>query len=493
MHSMERPKPSSPDTSRMRLRTPYSLMTRVGELDPLLAFSNACRNELLAAGESSKESRTMWDLSGTSELLRDMSSATDSDELLRLFLGYARRSVEFEHALVLSREGLEFPLFRVMLRAARGDRGFTTTVDDPETAIAGGLLADLLYAGQFRKIPTLALDVAEPSHILLQGSPSLLAFPLFDHGDSVGMVVLLGPSVHDCGPTELCGLAIMGALLQRADRAQALTRQLERTCRALDAELAAAANVQRWLLPPPTPPTAGVHVAASYRTARHASGDYYDAGALPDGRFGVMIADVSGHGAAAAVLMAILRTTVHDELDQSPISGPAALLDYGDDRLCKLGLPDRGAFITAFSGALSTATGEFSYSSAGHPPPRLLRAKDRTIAPLDGANSLPLGVLEHRPQRTEESVVLTRGDLLVLYSDGITEARSPGVTGGELFGVGRLDQVLCQLPDPVTPETAVEAIQRAVERFAGAAPASDDQTLLAVHWQGDEPQPSGAA
>lgn len=432
----------------------------------------------------------MWDIESTSELLRGMSGATDPNELLRLILGHVRRSVDLDRALVLSREGLEFPLFRVVLHAERGDHGFTTKAVDPDIARVGGLLADLLYAGQFRKIPTLALDAAEPSHALLRGSRSLVAFPLFDRGDSVGMVVLLGPSVHDCEPAELCGLAIMGALLQRTSRAHALTRQLETTCRALDAELAAAADVQRWLLPPPTPPTEGVRVAASYRTALHASGDYYDAGELPDGRFGVLIADVSGHGAAAAVLMAILRTTVHDEMDQSPVAGPAALLDYADNRLCKLGLASRGAFVTAFSGALNTTSGEFNYSCAGHPPPRLLRTGAQTITPLDGASTLPLGLLDDRSERAEETIILAPGDLLLFYSDGITEARSPS---GEFFEVSRLDQVLCELPDPVTPETAVEAIQRAVERFTGAAPAADDQTLMAVGWRAGGHSLSSAA
>src|SRR5512147_1206706 len=102
---------------------------------------------------------------------------------------------------------------------------------------------------------------------------------------------------------------------------EALIARLEATCRALDAELAAAASVQRWLLPPLNSPGPHIRVAASYRTAQHASGDYYDAGELPDGRFGVLIADVSGHGAAAAVLMAILRTIVHDEVDRSRVYG----------------------------------------------------------------------------------------------------------------------------------------------------------------------------
>lgn len=435
----------------------------------------------------------MWDIDSTSELLRGMSDAADPDELLRLLLGHIRRTVDLDRALVLSREGLEFPAFRVILHSECGDHGFTSRVVSPDTVCAGGLLADLLYAGQFRKIPTLAVDAAEPSHALLRGSGSLLAFPLFDHADSVGMVVLLGPSVHDCKPTELCGLAIMGALLQRADQADHLAQQLRAACRALDAELASAANVQRWLLPPTAPPSTGVSTAASYRTAQRSGGDYYDAGPLPDGRFGVMIADVSGHGAAAAVLMAIVRTIVHDEVDRSQVVGPAALLDHADIRLSVLGLSSRGWFVTAFSASLDTVTGEFTYSCAGHPPPRLLRARDRTATPLDGANALPLGLFDERPARTEEAVMLEPGDVVVFYSDGITEARSPE---GEFFGVARLDQVLRELPQDAPPDAAIKAIEGAVDKFAGFAGLLDDQTLLAVRWQGATeiacPRPQGS-
>jgi sigma-B regulation protein RsbU (phosphoserine phosphatase) len=262
-----------------------------------------------------------------------------------------------------------------------------------------------------------------------------------------------------------------------------LIRELEATCRALDAELAAAASVQRWLLPPLTSPGPDVLVAASYRTARHASGDYYDAGKLPDGRFGVIIADVSGHGAAAAVLMAILRTVVHDEVDRSRVVGAGALLDYADDRLCALGLPSRGAFVTAFSGSLDTASGAFSYSCAGHPPPRLVRVQSdgrRSITPLDGASTQPLGVLEERPPRVEETVRLSPGDLIMFYSDGIIEARSPE---REFFGLSRLDSALQELPASATPEIAIESINRAIRAFAGPGAPSDDQTLLAFRWR----------
>jgi sigma-B regulation protein RsbU (phosphoserine phosphatase) len=266
------------------------------------------------------------------------------------------------------------------------------------------------------------------------------------------------------------------ALLDRAIHAQTLARQLESTCRKLDLELQAAADVQRWLLPPSTPVVANTSIAASYRTARHSGGDYYDLDEMPDGRLGVLIADVSGKGAAAAVLMVVLRTIVQ-ETARSRVTGPAALLDYADSRLCAMGLAMRGAFITAFCCALDPATGTLTYSSAGHNPPRLLRVHDRTVASLDGAKTVPLGLLDEPSLHAEETVLLMPGDLALFYTDGITEARSPA---GEFFGEDRLDQTLRDLPGAVTPDAAVQAISKAIARFSGDGTPADDQTVLAL-------------
>jgi sigma-B regulation protein RsbU (phosphoserine phosphatase) len=304
-----------------------------------------------------------------------------------------------------------------------------------------------------------------------------MAFPLFRGGSISGMVVLLGSGARPCETTELAALAIMSSLLGRVIEAHELAAQLQTSCRALDAELKAAADVQRWLLPPLTPSSQKAGIAASYITARRSGGDYYDSGELPDGRIGVLIADVSGKGAAAAVLMAVLRTIIHDEVDRAKLGGPAALLDYADARLCALGLPGRGAFVTAVSGILDTNTGVFTYSSAGHPPPRWLRARDRSINPLDGANTVPLGLLEPRSVHTEESVVLDVGDLVLLYTDGITEARSPA---GEFFGIDGVDRVLSGVPRPAMPDQVIGQVSRAVSRFAGDDTPADDQTLLAL-------------
>lgn len=422
----------------------------------------------------------MWDIESTTALLQSMSSSLSPRELLGHFLNHAQSVFNVQRAIVLSREGLKYPHFRVVFNVECGEPPLTRGSEDPEFVTVGGILADLLYAGQFRQIAPVLVSNQEPSRSLLHDCRSLVAFPLFDRGQCTGMVVLLGPSDDDCSAHELCGLAIMASLLQRADHADALARQFEIACRTLNAELTAAASVQRWLLPPSTSSSEAVGVASFYRTAQHCGGDYYDVGPLPDDRIGVLIADVSGHGAAAAVLMAILRTVVHDDIDRFCVGGPAALLDHAHQHLCAIGLPSRGAFIAAFSGTLDPSTGSFTYSCAGHPPPRLLRATDGVVTSIAGACSLPLGIVDEAPGYAEETVQLYPGDLILFYSDGITEARSPS---GEFFGTSRLDLALRELPEHATPEIAVGVIEDGIRSFAGISAPTDDQTLLAVRWQ----------
>jgi sigma-B regulation protein RsbU (phosphoserine phosphatase) len=417
----------------------------------------------------------MWDIHSTTELLKNMSEA-ESDEMVRLFLEHVRRGVHVERALFLGSVGMTAPQYRI-IRSVGWDAEKGCVLTESADVREGGLLARLLYAGGLQNIADLTPEASDPAFDLLRGSRSLIAFPLFEKGSGVGMVVVLASAPHTCSTADLCGLAMIGALLDRAIQSQTLARELESTCRALDCELQAAADVQRWLLPPSAPVVAHTSIATWYRTARHSGGDYYDLAEMPDGRLGVLIADVSGKGAAAAVLMVVLRTILH-EMDWLRTPGPAALLDYADRRLCALGLPQRGVFVTAFACALDRATGTLTYSSAGHNPPRLLRTRQRTVLSLEGARTTPLGMFEQSSTHTEETVVLAPDDLAILYTDGITEAMSPG---GEFFGTEHLDEILRALPEPATPASAVDGIAQAVGEFAGdASPLSDDQTLLVL-------------
>lgn len=416
----------------------------------------------------------MWNIESTARLLKEMSQSTKPGELVRLFFDHLRRSIDVERALVLSGAGLSAPHFRLVHNVNCNDPSNSVLTID--ALRQGGLLSQLLYLGSFQNIKSFSPDPSDPAFDLLQGSNSLMAFPLFEKGVSSGMVVVLGSASQTHSSADLCTLATMTSLLGRAIEAQKLATELEDACQALDSELKAAADVQRWLLPT-LPALHDVGIAASYRTARYSGGDYYDVGRLPDGRLGILIADVSGKGAAAAVLMAVLRSIVHDEVDRMGFTGPAALLDYADARLRALGLSERSAFVTAFCGVLHPGTGELIYSCAGHNPPRLLRVRDQTIISLNGAATFPLGLVDEPQAHTEEAAVLAPGDLALLYTDGITEARSPA---GEFFGVERLDRVLSNLPAPITADTAIQTVTHEIANFEGGAPPGDDQTLLAL-------------
>lgn len=417
----------------------------------------------------------MWNIHSTTRLLKEMSQSTEPGALVRLFFDHLRRNVDVQRALVLNNAGLSPPRYRLVhdVNCSMASSGSVATIDELRE---GGLLADILYRGAFQDITPFVPDAFDSAFSLLKGSGSLMAFPLFENGVVAGMVVLLGPSSKPHSAADVCTLATMSSLLGRAIETQKLADELEAACRALDSELQAAADVQRWLLPPSTPVVASTSIAASYRPARYSGGDYYDLVPLPDGRLGALIADVSGKGAPAAVLMSVLRTILH-EVDLSRMTGPAACLDHASDRLQSLGLPQRSAFITAFCCALDPTTGALSYSSAGHNPPRLLRAANRCVTALEGANAMPLGIIDEANVHTEETIVLMPGDLALLYTDGITEAMSPE---GELFGTARLDELLRGLPESASPDSAVAAIAQAVSEFVGAGPSLDDQTLLAL-------------
>ncbi len=163
---------------------------------------------------------------------------------------------------------------------------------------------------------------------------------------------------------------------------------------------------------------------SSYLTSNESGGDYYDFFRLPGERWLILIADVSGHGAAAATVMAMLHAILHC---YSPLNGidrfdPAQIMEFANDRLLNARL--EGNFVTAFLAVFDPATGRFDYANAGHNPPRLKDGLSGKITPIDGAGTLPLGILEDL-NATTETIHLKPNDTIVLYTDGITEAFSP--------------------------------------------------------------------
>jgi sigma-B regulation protein RsbU (phosphoserine phosphatase) len=210
-----------------------------------------------------------------------------------------------------------------------------------------------------------------------------------------------------------------------------------------------------------------------YQPSQHASGDYYDVVPLIDNQWGFVIADVSGHGIPAAVIMAVMRTLIHAELPSNRDKSAGEFLEHVNTVMCETYLRD-GRFVTVWAAVLNPVSRRLTYASAGHNPPRLLRGGN--VLALDAAGGYPLGI---DPRATYEDVGITLQpeDLLVIYTDGITEAMRPGIDGPELFGIERLDQVLSEFSSDRTGD-CTERVRKAIAAFTSDAPPTDDQTML---------------
>jgi serine phosphatase RsbU (regulator of sigma subunit)/CHASE3 domain sensor protein len=245
----------------------------------------------------------------------------------------------------------------------------------------------------------------------------------------------------------------------------------------LDRELKAVGEIQRSLLPLQLPSIPGLQIAASYQTSRRAGGDYYDFFRLPPEhpddhriRYGILIADVSGHGTPAAVLMAVTHSIAHSF--QQPTRPPHDMLSFVNRRLCEAYTTTGSTFVTAFYAIYDPSIQTLTYSSAGHNPPRLRRAASSSFQPLDDAQGLPLGVSPDEPYFSSTRT-LHPNDTLILYTDGITEARN---ADDEELGVPRLDSILSSSP-AADPDSLLAATLTAVNTFARQT-VEDDRTLL---------------
>ena len=261
-------------------------------------------------------------------------------------------------------------------------------------------------------------------------------------------------------------LARVGAHLSR----QHLERALRVSRDKLDRELAGAARRQRSILPAAMPEHPRVSFAASYETSRHAGGDYYDVLPLGGDRFGIMVADVSGHGAPSAIVMAMIRAVLHTYpgLPQDP----PAVLDHINRHFRFLW--ESSMYATAVYAVLDAGRGTLRLSCAGHPPPLLLRPGE-TASPLPVDPTMCLIWDELRDIPCPE-LVLRPGDRVVFYTDGITERQAHD---GSMYDQDQFAAALTRI-GAAPPADIVRDIVSEVDRFAGGHEPEDDQTLLVV-------------
>jgi len=240
----------------------------------------------------------------------------------------------------------------------------------------------------------------------------------------------------------------------------------------IKAELDVARALQHAILPATFPVRARCDAASRMIAATTMCGDFYDFIELPDGRVGLVMADVSGHGVPAAFFMAVARTNLRDFAEQH--ADPGACLAHTNETLCTQNPMD--LFVTVFYCVFDPATGRLRYANGGHNPP-YLRHADASVEALDGAGGLVLGVMPG-VKFPDHTVQLRPGDRLVLYTDGITEAFNPAQ---EAYGSERLIEEV-RVHGDAPAAALVETICRSVTTFAGSAAQFDDITLTVLSW-----------
>jgi sigma-B regulation protein RsbU (phosphoserine phosphatase) len=404
------------------------------------------------------------------EMMREMSLQTDPQEMVRAYGERVRRLMPSDRALSLSRRDLTAPKYRIT-RSTTWDQTINPWKErDRLPLLEGGLLAGLIYGDEPKIIDDLKVSADDPAADYLGGHRSLMAIPLFAQGVALNMVIRLRQEPRGFSREQLPELVWLSNLFGRATSNLVLAEELQQAYQALDRELKVVGEIQRSLLPAELPKIPTLDLAAYYQPSQRAGGDYYDFFALPEGKWGIFIADVSGHGTPAAVLMAITHCMAH--IHPGPPMPPARVLGYLNRHLTRLYTSNNGSFITAFYAVYNPRDRSLTYASAGHNPPRLKRCQDGTLLALDRSDGFALGVMADAT--FEECVLqLQPGDQIIFYTDGITDAHSPD---GKMFGTRRLDQALedCTLE----ASALLDSVLRSVEEFADGCPADDDRTLI---------------
>jgi sigma-B regulation protein RsbU (phosphoserine phosphatase) len=294
--------------------------------------------------------------------------------------------------------------------------------------------------------------------------------PMQVQGETHG-IILLGEKLNKTAftPADLEFLASLGNLAMISlENTRLFKETIEK--QKMEDELLIARDIQKGLLPAVLPEIPGIAVAAANISSKQVGGDYYDMLALPGDGWLVAIGDVSGKGTPAALLMANLQATIRALV---PLNIPLGeLTGRVNDLMCHNTGGTR--FVTFFWGIIDLNGRKLTYVNAGHNYPFLIRVNGSVVR-LDKGGMI-LGVLKTTTPYEEATVDLVPGDLIVLFTDGVSEAMD---RSGKDYGEERLLQLLLSVHKGDSHEV-LNAIHQDVISYAGGAPQSDDITLMVV-------------
>ncbi len=344
-----------------------------------------------------------------------------------------------------------------------------------ETIHTGGLLGEIIK-GETPKVSRGVSPEDDPRLVgIIHTQRDALAVPIYFDGEITQWTVLFRAPGLELSETDVRLACAVVNMLSRGAYQLRLQRQVEAMHERERRKIEEIAQLQRSLLPQRLPQHPALDIAAHYRPSDLAGGDFYDFREFDNGQLGMMIADVAGHGPAAAVVMAMLRTAMAMNRTMDG-SGDTVVTDI--NRAMNDGLR-AGVFVTAFFLRLNPATGFCGYANAGHCPPRVRRAGG-TIETLHENATPPLGVLEEIETPGGECT-LQPGEFVVLFTDGINETFN---IEHELYGYERLDTLILSLPEDASAQHIVDAVIADVDLHAAGRPADDDRCVVVLRYLG---------
>ena len=243
----------------------------------------------------------------------------------------------------------------------------------------------------------------------------------------------------------------------------------------IKSDLAVAGEIQQAILPQKFPPIEEmadmVDLFATMTPAKEVGGDFFDFFKIDEKRLGFVIADVSGKGVPASIFMAVSRTLLRATGMRGIDTNEC--LNYVNNMLCHESIDSM--FVTVFYGIYNTETGLVEYTNAGHKPPYVVRA-DGTVDALPMSENIVAGMFDDFTF-TQSTLQLDKGDMLVLFTDGVTEAFN---TSGEMFDEKGLETTLENKGAGKSSHDICQEILKDVNDFSGKEPQSDDITLMAI-------------
>lgn len=387
---------------------------------------------------------------------RELAGHRPLAELFTLILDLSIEAVGAERGVLMTLEGNE-----LVSRAVHGE-GFRIS-----TMVRDRVLKE--------KNSVLVRDIQQDQALLQQLSiseqqiHSLMAVPLQTEQDVIGLIYvdsrLFVREFNADDLNLLTVLANVAAIRINHERFLELRQLEQRRTR----DLQQAAEIQTNILPAAPPTIQGLDLAGYNAPCRTVGGDYYDFIPYPDGRWVIVVADVAGKGMSAALLLSSLQARVQ-LLTEDPM-GPAALMGRLDHSIAVKCPNNR--FITMFCCIVDPTTGETLYSNAGHNPAFLVKVSGE-VEPLAAMGTV-LGILPERGYE-ESHTAIQPGDLIAIYSDGVTEAVNDV---DEEFGEDRLAKLLVQHRES-DAETIISSVNEVLAEWTGNAPPDDDVTLVIV-------------